>query len=213
MSIESLIESLSKEIKPVRRTVRPVYAFLGWLAFVAAYIAIYLGFIELRADLDTKLTQGEYLWELGACLATIIGAAFAASRHAYPDLAMKKYLWAYPIIPLHLFLIILLMQITHAVSMGEFDLSHGMECAMAMCMLTILPVTCLYLALMRGFFIDAPHASFFAALAAGMTSYLALRMAEQTDDISHLFFWHTLPLILLVIALTWMGKRFLKKNS
>lgn len=213
MKTDSLIESLSKENIPVRRAMHPMIAFGGWLAFITAYIAAYLGFIELRPDLESKLSNNEYLWEIGACLATIIGAAFAASRHAYPDLAMKKYLWIYPVIPLHLFLILILMQVTRAINMGEFDMAHGMECAMAMCMLTILPVTGLYIVLLRGFFIDAAHASFFAALAAVMTAYLSLRLGEATDNVSHIFIWHTVPLIILVIVLTYAGKRLLRKRS
>ncbi len=210
---DTLITQLTAQHHPVKRAMKPSTAFIGWLFLMALYVGGAILFISPRPDLSEALSRADFIAEILLSLMTMLGAAYAASRQAYPDLATDRSLRGIALLPAIGFLILIFYQTWEAMALDLFSTKDSMECAVSFCALTFLPAILLFVILARGFFIDPRLASFYAALAATMTGYFSLRLVEASDNISHLFIWHLLPFMAMVGLLTLLGRWFFGKRS
>ena len=66
INIESMIESLSGDLKPLKRSAHPVWRAIVWAALVIAYVTIVLLTVGVRHDLADQLL--DTLFHLEVCL-------------------------------------------------------------------------------------------------------------------------------------------------
>jgi hypothetical protein len=89
-STPQLIDSLVRDLAPVRRLQRPLLRCALWLA-LAALVVLLVGIVHgVRPDLAERLADPGFLVALGAALATGILAAVAAFMTSLPD---RSRLW------------------------------------------------------------------------------------------------------------------------
>lgn len=102
MDTEKLIQTLAATAQPVRPLPRPWMRSAAWLAIAIPYIVLVVYVMSPRADLISKLTEGRYLIEQFAALATGIAAAIAAFATTIPGYSRKVLLL--PVLPLAVWL-------------------------------------------------------------------------------------------------------------
>ncbi len=211
METDKLIKDLSEETHVVTCCRCPFQSSLLGLAAIGIFLYIIYYFVGFREDITLTSIYKPLLWQIIFVSATIITAVIALSFQSFPDLSEYKLIRYLPLLPLSGFAGVFILQ--YLITPPDLPVSgHGMQCAMEMCIMSLVPVVVLYAILARGIFLHARTASWLIALASGMTGYLALRLAEHTDNVQHLFLWHILPLIGLVSLLSWLHHRWLKNR-
>lgn len=212
MNTDNLINELSSEVKAVHCARCPLTVLFFGLGSVAAYLFIFHYISGFREDITLRLNDNLFLYEIILSSITVVAAIIALSWQAFPDLSERKLMPWLPLIPLAGF--ILSFGTEYSLHPGsDMDAAQGMQCAMHLCLMSLLPAALLYLVLARGVFLHAARASFHIGLASAMTAYLSARLAEPTDDMTHLLFWHILPVILLVTALAAVNMWLLKRKK
>lgn len=197
MKTDILISELSQNIKAEKRVCTPYRTLLCGLLTIGIYLFIFYELIHFRDDITLKLRSIPYVLEVSFSALCIFFAILAASWQAFPDLSERKLVLWLPLIPLGGFLASI--GLGYAVDPhGSPDIRTGITCAMHMCLIALLPTIVLYFVLARGVFLHTKRASLQVGLATAMTSYLVARLAEKTDDMTHLLVWHLLPLFVLM---------------
>jgi hypothetical protein len=80
-----LIESLARDVTPVRRLRPPLVRALGWLVLAAVVLSLLAISQGTRPDLLQRLQQSEFTVSLSASLLTGVFAAIAAFMLSLPD--------------------------------------------------------------------------------------------------------------------------------
>lgn len=179
---------------------------------VSIYVIIFLIIAGEREDLTSKLSYIPFLLEVITSSLVVFTAILAASWQAFPDLSEQKLVSWLP--ALALFGFTMSFALNYALHPGSvLEMSYGMQCAMHICLIALLPTILLYGVLARGVFLHAGRASLHVGLAAGMTAYLAARLAEPVDDMLHMLVWHILPLMALVLVLSLLHRWLIRRKK
>ncbi len=209
---DSIINSLCNEAKKVDCSRQPLTVLALGIASVSLYIIIFLIVIGERGDLTSKISDISFLLEIITSSLVVFTAILAASWQAFPDLSEQKLVSWLPAIALFGF--IMSFALNYALHPGKLlEMNYGIKCAMHMCLIALLPTILLYAVLARGVFLHAGRASLHVGLAAGMTAYLAARLAEPVDDMLHMLVWHILPLLALVLALSLLHRWLIRRKK
>ena len=88
--------------------------------------------------------------------------------------------------------------------------THGMQCALCIASLTLIPSALIFILLRKGASIHPLQAGSFAVLASSAIGCLALRLSEANDSIMHLVQWHYVPTFLFAALGARIGKWLLK---
>lgn len=211
MEIDSIINNLCDDAQPVRCSGRPSLTLLLGLSSVAIYAFAFLALSGYRVDVAEKIAYAPYMFEVFFALLTMFTSIYAAAWQAYPDLSEHKLVSWLPAIPLAGFACAFAFGYIVQPG-GDVDMHHGMQCAMHMCLISLLPTILLYYVLARGIFLHVGQASLYTGMAAAMTSYLVARLAEQTDDMLHLLIWHIVPLFMLTLVISLLNRWLMRKK-
>lgn len=208
-NLEQLIETLSKDVAPVKPALHPFLLSLKWLAVALAYLAISLAISGLRPDLQHQFHQPGFVAEITTLIGILITTALSAAVLAFPDLHRKRGISFAPVWAFLLFLLVMGFAL-HADNPPAPLPVSGFECTLGILMFSLLPTIGIFYA-MRRFAGTHPQLSgIVAVLFAFSTGALWLRLYEPTDSIIHVIEWHYLPMIAVGALGWWLGKTLLK---
>ncbi len=201
MADSPLIESLVKDLKPVRRrTARSDALVLACLFLLE--LALFLGFGMARANMSAAMAQPSFWWKLGSLgLIAILGAA-AAIVSFDPAASPRRGLRRVAISVV----LCLLAGLFIAADDGGFssllarlDWRDGLQCVAQMVLLSLPPLAGLGLLMRRG----APTDTAGTALAVGITAAawgaFVFVFACPFDDPLYVAVWYTLGCGLVTI--------------
>lgn len=209
MQTEQLIEQMSNEIGVVKPASNPFVLSAKLLAAFALYIAIILPFFGTRPDLVQKLVSPLFLNEIISLVLIIVSACVSAAILSFPDMYQKKNIALLPVLAFLMFAFDLLLE-WFAENKNEAMPVHEIECFLCIIGFSIVPVILLFYSIKKNASTHSIHAGCTSLLAAFAVGALILRLAEQTDSISHLLQWHYLPMLGIGLLGMICGKIFLK---
>jgi hypothetical protein len=99
---QELIGRLVKDLRPVRRLRPPVIRLMSWLALSLPWVIAVVLMMGLRPDINARLSDGRWLIEQGAALATAMMAAMAAFCAGVPGRPRWEHFL--PVLPLAVWL-------------------------------------------------------------------------------------------------------------
>ena len=208
-----LIAQLSGEAKPQQRSIKPARLALRLLAVLLIYAIGAQAISGLRPDLISKLTDFWYEAEIVSLLFLVLTSAFASIMAMAPDAYQKPALLKLPYV---VFAVIVVLVVTQYVTTTHIEYpiigieTNGLQCALCLAGLAIIPSAIVFAVLKKGASIRPLQAGAFAVFTATGIGCLTLRLAEQTDNMMHLALWHYLPTLCFAMLGAILGKFLLK---
>ncbi len=209
MDTYKLIEQLSHGAEPVKPVRHPYAQCALWLAGLVVYMTVVLLCIHTRSDVLAKLRSPLFFAETASLALVVITSALSAALLSYPDLMQKKPLAYAPLVAFALFLASVAVA-WHADTPPAPPPEHEMMCTLCMALYALAPAIWLFTTMRKAATTHAKLAGVTAALCAFSIGGLTLRLAEETDSISHIVTWHYAPMLALSLAGVWLGKAILK---
>lgn len=165
------------------------------------YTIILVSYFGLRSDFKTIILEPIFLIEIGLVLATSICAGTYANFLSLPDINQKRSIRNLPFIFLALLSAIVFYQhmLTHDLHLEQLCGMENYRCARAVILFSIVPSIIFFITLYNGATTNYILSGLMIGLCAGSFSYFLLRIIHATQNISHLFIWHSLPILFLVI--------------
>jgi len=206
---QKLIDSLSRDLSPVRPLRNPLIRTALWVAVLVPYTAlviIVMGFLLKRpiAALDRP-----FLMEQMFALATGITAAMAAFTSVIPGRNRSYLLW--PVLPLIGWLGTLGESCLAAVPLAITG--HNLWCFPFVIILGTAPAIMLWKMLSRGAPLTPGVTAGLGALAAAGIGNFCVRLIHQEDVTIMLLFWHVGGVFLLSILSGAAGRYLLNWRS
>lgn len=205
IDIDLLTQNLSDDLKPQRLMYKPAlrtyYAFAAMLSYIAAFIFIF----HVRDDIILQLEQGTYLAELSLCLSLSLAAAYGVNLLSVPDMYGRKYFLIVPMVLFAAFCGMLAYRfISPALSMEYPGFHH---CVTEGAVFATAPVLFATYLLKRGRTTRPMLSGAMVLMAAAPLGWGALRITCASSDVSHLFFHHFLPFLLIGIVLSLVSRK------
>ena len=213
-SPDALIETLARDLRPVRRMAPPSLRALGWLAVVTALAVVLAYFADLGA-MARRLTAAPDMWMAvtGSTLTTIL-ATFAAFQTSLPD---RNRVWA--LLPLPGLLLWVgasglgCLRVWFAPGTHAADLVEARDCLAFICGVSG-PLSVLMLVMLRrGYPVQPNVTTATAGLAAGAAAATLLNFFHPFDAAAADLVVHAVAVGLVVLAnraLTWRTFRQLR---
>lgn len=208
-----LIAQLSTDAKLTSKARTPIYWAVRLLSVVIIYAIGCQLFLGLRPDLTIQLARPLFAFEILLLSLLFISSAAASILAMYPDAYQKPQLLK---LPYGIFialagLVTFQLMTPHDTRMVMPEISaHGMECAICIASLALIPSALIFTLLRKGASVRQFQAGSFAVLAASSIGCLTLRFAEANDSIIHLVQWHYMPTLLFATVGALAGKWLLK---
>jgi len=214
METEKLLHQLVKKNKAVRKVITPgSYSLL--LSIIAfSYISILVFYLGIRPDIEDKSDQLSYIIEISLAAITLISSAYAASVFSVPDNYQIRHIkWLSIVAPtlfsayiaIKLFYQLFLHDIAYITKTG-----NNYSCAIDMLIFSILPIGAAILSLRKNASTSQSWCGAMISLCAVSISYIALRIIEPNDMMTHIVFWHYLPMLAISFIGIIIGKLLLK---
>jgi hypothetical protein len=208
-----IIRQLSSETVSRQRIRTP-----GWWGTWLVVVLLIYGVISqlclgLRPDVMTQAARPLFILEMLILGLVLLASTAASILIMYPDAYQKRFFLSVPyglyallvsVMAIQLFLPpypTMAIQDTHV---------HGMECALCIASLALLPSALLFAVIRKGASVHLLRAGFYAVLASSAMGCLTLRLAEANDGIVHLLTWHYIPTLLFAMIGAAAGKWLLK---
>lgn len=208
-NLDSLVESLAADVRPVKKLLSPLRLTLLWSAAAVIYLVVTLLLSGFRTDIAQSLRNVWFDMELLALLLLFVSASLSAAVLAFPDLHQKRALaWA-PLVSLVLFIVVM-TGAWLADSPPSPKPVHSIECTISITLTALLPALWTFLSLRRYASTHSHWAGSVALLSAFSVGAIWLRLHEETDSIAHVVAWHYLPMLAIGVIGFWLGKRLLK---
>jgi hypothetical protein len=203
-----LIETLSRDLKPVRPLARPWARTLGLM-----FAALVLGFAILlythpaRPDLAAEMRRPVYLAQGFAMLAAGFLAGLAAFILSVPDTKIRKPVMALLGGASGIWLFLIGLELLQA----GFEMPDKAEsCFIGLTMAMGAPLALGIVMVIRGAAIWHGWAGYALVLSVGSFSALAMRFICPNDSPAHLLVWHFLPVLALAVIGIPLGQILLK---
>lgn len=208
-NLDSLVESLAADAKPVKKLLSPLRLTLLWSVAAVIYLAVTLLISGFRADIAQALHNPWFNMELLALLLVFVSASLSSAVLAFPDLHQKRVLaWA-PLVTFALFIAVM-VGAWLADSPPSPKPVHSIECTISITLTALLPALWTFVSLRRYASTHSHWAGSVALLSAFSVGAIWLRLHEETDSIAHELAWHYLPMLAIGMIGFWLGKRLLK---
>jgi hypothetical protein len=206
---QELIDSLSRDLSPVRPLRQPLIRTALWVALLVPYtglVIIVLGFL-LKRPISTL--DRPFLMEQTFALLTGISAAMAAFTSVIPGRNRSYLLW--PLLPLIAWLGTLGKS---CLATGPLAITgHNVWCFPFVIILGIAPAIVLWKMLRRGAPLTPNVTAGLGALAAAGVGNFCVRLIHQEDVTLMLLFWHVGGVFLLSILSGTAGRYLLNWRS
>ena len=212
-STDTLIAALAAQAKPV---VPATSIVLLWLAGLGIAMAASLGVVAgmgFRMDIQHQLAQPDFIGTVGLLVLSACAWGWAAARLAAPrwplandalaSIAAGALAWGFMMIP------DMLASDAHSLMDTTSDVSTH-TCAMIVTFMTF-PTTLVFLTAFRHAMPSSPRMMMAAATASGTSfSMLAITLLCARNDAAHIVVGHIFPALLLTLAATGIGRRYLR---
>lgn len=206
MQTEQLISALSQQAKAAPH--RPaVYWSVRMGVVLALYAAVAQGMLHVRSDLGAQLLRPAYALELLLLLALAVCGLTASVSIMQPDVQVRRIWLNLPYLILAFISLLLLGQMALPTDPAmHLPLApNGMECAICIAGVALMPASLLFAMIRRGANVHPWRAGSYAALTAAAVGSLTLRLAEANDFLPHLVLWHYLPTLGFSTLGAWAG--------
>jgi hypothetical protein len=209
---EEIINELVQEgaAKPL---LHPLVQSLLWLTGITLYLLAFLGFNGLRPDMSDKLDLTGFIMELTLLAVTGGTAAFAAFCLSRPDGFQVPWVKYIPILLLVLWALVAFTSAGDRLSVLHLQDSLAavrFDCCIHIFLFSLLPGIAIFFLIRLGAAIRYYWAGVMSTLSVTVFAYLFMRLVENNDDLTHLFVWHTLPVIMMCILGIYAGRRVLR---
>lgn len=208
-----LIAQLAQDAAPKRPALKASHEVLRLLVIGLVYAIgaqLYLG---LRPDLIERLTDVWFEAEIVSLLFLVLTSIMASVLVMTPDAYQKPALLKLPYVVFAVLLMIIGGQIITIYDIQKMmaDINiHGMECAICIGAMAIVPSAIMFTILKKGASIRPLQAGAFAIFITTGIGCLALRLAEPNDSLIHLTQWHYLPTLAFALLGAMLGKWLLR---
>lgn len=207
---DALIAGLALDAAPVRPMAHPLRRALAWAIIALAFAAAMVWAIGLRPDLAERISDGRFLLEQGAALATGIAAAVAALSLTIPG--APKLLRLLPVVPGALWIGTLSLGcLRDWAQMGAAGLqvTPDFACFGYIALIGSLPALVLLTMLHRGVPLAPRWTITLAALAAAGIGNFALRFFHMQDAALMVLIWQVGSVGLLALLAGLVGSKLL----
>lgn len=205
---DELIESLSAELKPVRRMLHPFLRFAPAVVFGLVYLAIAVHVVGLRPDMPAKYQDLHFLFEVGLMLSVSLAAFFAAIWLSIPDARGLRWL---PAVPLTLFCVMLLWTILKAYIDQATNFEwHWSHCIQESIYITAIPTAAIVFILRKGVTTQPVMMTLMVILAMTGLGYAGLRFTCMMDTIEHVVHYHILPFTVLGAIVGFLARKLFR---
>jgi len=207
---DALIARLTREAAPIRPMAHPLRRAAVWALVALAFGAAMVWAIGPRPDLAERLTDGRFLLEQGAALATGIAAAVAALSLTIPGAPMLLRLL--PVVPGTIWIGTLSLGcLRDWAQMGADGLriTPDPACFGYIALTGSLPALVLLLMLRRGVPLAPRWTTLLAALAAAGIGNFALRLFHMQDAALMVLVWQVGSVAILALLAGLAGRKLL----
>ncbi len=207
---ETLIETLARDARPVRRLPSPGWRVVRWLAAGLPVIAVFGTVMGARPDLAEKLAEPVFLLQLLAGLATAVCAAFAAFASCVPG-SPRWTVWL-PALPLAAWIGSLGRQCWQDwLTLGPDGVVFHPDliCLPIIAMVGAVPAIAMVAMIRRGAPFTPRLTAFLGALAAAALAYVGLRLVHPQDAAFMVFVWQFGSVALFASVVGAFGRRLL----
>ena len=205
---KDLIEELSGELTEVKVMRRPIDVALFWSALAITYIVVTITVLGVRGDIDNKIQDPVYIFELLHVIAISISAAICSACLRIPDIRGQKWMLAIPTSLFAAFVTWVALRLgLESYDMSGFGWGHCHSDSIAF---GAIPAFMILFFSMRGKTTHPNMMSLMNILSVGAIGYLGLRITCASDDIGHLLGFHILPYLLFGIVISMVGKRIFR---
>ena len=219
--MNSLIDRLSTDLKPVRPALPPVRATLLWVFFSAlGTLALFATVLHFRTNWEAASARITFWLCLGSLLATMTGCAAAAIRSGLPGrsrsarselLGPLAFAFFFGSLAFDLFATPARGSALGASLLVEgLDPRSGMHCSFTVMFLAIVPALLLAWRLRTTAPTEPRKAGLWAGLAAGAAGAFGLAFCCPSENPVHLLIWHGLPVLALSLLGGLIGQRLLR---
>lgn len=206
--MNELIDKLSNDLKQQRPMRHPAVRLLPWIALVFAYVAGFIFLSGVRADLDERMDDPIFIYEVTSVIVIAVTAAMAALWLCVPDMAGKNWVIAVPIVlSLNFLHWMCCKAYGHGLHLPPFNVDHCMYEGVE---LFFVPALALTIITNRGATTHPYMLWLMNVIAACSVSYIGLRFTCMADSVGHSFVYHILPLVLLGTLLGVLARRIFK---
>lgn len=218
MSLDQFVNNLSKDVLKKRWAPSPSQLLKYLIPLLALYTLLAQLQLGFRPDMQLQLGRASFLAEIALLFALLITSVVGVVTLAYPDLKQTKYKTRIPLFICAGLALVASLELAAPTAPTEvlpevarfLAENHTIECTIAIAFVSALPTVLLFALVKFGSTVKPGLAGGYIALAASAFGALTLRLAESNDSVSHLFCWHYLPIILLTVVGTKLGKLLLK---
>lgn len=232
--LQALIASMSQDVslknKNIKNTnskifkkslAKPKHLISKSLGFIVLYMLITQFVLGLRADILLKLQSPVFILEIFLLFATLILSIGLSIFYMYPDAYQSPKIRKLQA-ALYIFVAAFVLLIASTFIMQEFinplhyqstiitpaieQSTHTVECLICIFSSAALPLFLLFNLLNKGATVEHQKMGLLLTLAAFSMACLSLRLAEVTDNMTHLLIWHYLPVLCVSIASAMLGR-------
>lgn len=194
-NIESMIESLSGDLKPLKRTRHPAWRAIGWAGLVIAYVTVVLLIIGLRHDLAERLTDPHFVYEIMTVAMIGFAAACASIWLRIPDVRGNGWIVAVPTALAANFL--LWMVTMGADDLSHLDHTHWNHCFAEGLFMAGIPAIVIAVISMRGNTTQPYKMAAMNTIAGASVASIGLRFSCGIDSMDHAILYHVLPFVVV----------------
>jgi len=183
---EELIQDLAAQLQPVKPLRHPLARFGRWAAVTAAWVAVGVAAIGVRADLAAMAHAPAFL--LYVALTVALGAAttLAAFTASVPGRTSRWWTFA----PSAVIASGLLLVVLGVLSAGDGYAGAGVKCVRNLLALSVPPGLLLCLMLRRAAPLDGRAIGALAAVGVAALAHAGTRFVCRNDGALHLLVWH-----------------------
>ena len=204
-NIDSLIDDLSEDLKPVRKLWHPFLMISPWLIICMAYLAGVIHFLGIRMDIEEQLSDLAFVFEMSLVVTIALSAGYTAGWLAIPDMRGQKWMLS---VSSTLFGVFLLWNISHIITSGmlipEIHWHHCFSDAMLM---GFVPVAVLSILVRKGTTTRPGWMAFMSSLSIGAMGWGAMRITCGAEHTGHLLLYHFFPYILIAVILGVLARK------
>lgn len=207
-NIESLIGTLTNELKPVKRMPHPALRIIPWILAASLYTACCVYFIGVRHDVNTLFENPIFTFELALMAFTGIAAAFASAFLSVPDMRGQKWLIPTTFTAIGIFSAWCVIRVAiEGLHMPQLHLDH---CMGEGAFMAIIPVAILLFMMKQGTTTHPILMGLMNVISITALGYVALRFTCTLDTIGHATLSHLVPYVLLGAGIGIISRRFYK---
>ncbi len=196
---DDLIRRLAADARPMRHFPAPVKVVAFWSVVAVVGVTVFAGTMGTRPDLLECLGNPRYLIDLGAALATGLGAAWAAVVSVMPGRPTWQRL--IPVVPTLLWL----GSLIYGALPDQSPLRVDLVCLPVIALVASLPCLLLLYVMRRGVVLSPCLSMFLAAAASASIAYIGLRLVHLEDAGRMILVWQFGSVVLLSLAASCLG--------